>query len=82
MKRRKFIKTTGAAVTLPILLNGFGIKAYGQDSLLGSLAEDRVMVLIQLNGGNDGLNTVIPTDQYTNLQKALFSGRSNKNKNG
>ena len=23
--------------------------------------------LIQLNGGNDGLNTVIPLDQYSNL---------------
>ena len=31
---------------------------------------DHVLVLIQMNGGNDGLNTVIPTDQYTNLTKA------------
>ena len=28
---------------------------------------DRVLVLIQLNGGNDGLNCVIPVDQYSAL---------------
>jgi uncharacterized protein (DUF1501 family) len=30
-------------------------------------AEDRVLVLIRMNGGNDGLNMVFPIDQYANL---------------
>lgn len=28
----------------------------------------KVLVIIQQNGGNDGLNTVLPIDKYTNLQ--------------
>lgn len=36
-------------------------------------ANGRVMVLIQLAGGNDGLNTIIPLDQYS----ALSVARSN-----
>ena len=34
---------------------------------------DRVLVIIQMTGGNDGLNTVIPLDQYS----ALSTARSN-----
>ena len=34
---------------------------------------DRVLVLVQLNGGNDGLNTFVPIDQYANL----FNARQN-----
>lgn len=29
--------------------------------------EDRVLIIIRMNGGNDGLNTVIPLDGYDNL---------------
>ncbi|SFC35397.1 DUF1501 domain-containing protein [Spirosoma endophyticum] len=79
MKRRDFL-TAASASLLPVMLNGFGLKAMSRQSvlvqsLLGTtaLASDRVLVIIYLNGGNDGLNMVIPRDQYS-----LYNGlRSN-----
>jgi uncharacterized protein (DUF1501 family) len=75
MKRRDFIKNTAiAGVVLPQFLNGFSLKAMAQTSLMPAAGHEqingRVLVLIQLNGGNDGLNTVIPVDQYGAYQAA------------
>ncbi len=57
---------------LPFLLNGMPVSALLRSSAFTSLNgdSDRVLVLIQLNGGNDGLNTIIPIDQYDNLANA------------
>lgn len=78
MKRRNFLKNIGAGVALPTVLNGLGVRAYAASplsALLNSLTTDtdHVLVMIQLSGGNDGLNTVIPLDQYDKL----YNGRSN-----
>ncbi|MFT4522262.1 MAG: hypothetical protein ACI8ZN_001202, partial [Bacteroidia bacterium] len=75
MKRREFLKSTAPFAALPILMNGLPITTLGNPDVMNKLAgafvnTDHVLVLIQMNGGNDGLNTVIPTDQYTNLTKA------------
>ena len=74
MKRRKFISALSAATVLPSLLDGFSFKTFAASPLLQALANstnnDHVLVLIQLNGGNDGLNTVIPLDQYSQLAAA------------
>ena len=75
MKRRTFIQRALPVATIPFLINGLPIKAFGKGSvfegLLKSAAEnDRVLVIIQLQGGNDGLNTVIPLDQYSALSTA------------
>lgn len=76
MKRRDFLKNTTAA-TAPLLLNGFPLFASPSSGsrLLDLLAQSsqacgKVLVIIQQNGGNDGLNTIIPLDKYTNLQNA------------
>lgn len=68
MKRRDFIKTLpigAAAASIPIVLPGFTAEAYAGNPLLHALlgAENnsrRILVLINLSGGNDGLNTCIP----------------------
>ena len=75
MKRKSFIKRALPVATLPFLINGLSFKAFGKGSafeqmLRAATQTDRVLVLIQLNGGNDGLNTVIPLDQYSALSAA------------
>ena len=69
MKRRQFVRNISlATLSVPFISDGFGMKAVNQKLFNFSTgSEDRVLILIQLNGGNDGLNTVIPIDQYANL---------------
>ena len=77
MKRREFLSNTiPAAVAMPALLNGFSFTAHSKSEnalgwLLGQTTDtDHVFVLIQLGGGNDGLNMVIPLDLYANYYNA------------
>jgi len=73
--RRSFIKTTGLA--------GFGLSAYFSgipvmsaassaylEMLANSAGEEKILVLINLNGGNDGLNTVVEkgNDEYYRIR--------------
>ena len=69
--RRDFLSGLGLAAGGAFMLGGTSVKAFGATPLLSQLAAmetDRVLVLIQLSGGNDGLNTVIPfnNDIYYN----------------
>jgi len=69
MKRRQFLRNLTVAGSLaPLMLHGYSVQAFQEhpisDLLIHSECDDRVLVLVQLNGGNDGLNTVIPIDQY------------------
>ncbi|MBS1664790.1 MAG: DUF1501 domain-containing protein [Bacteroidetes bacterium] len=74
MRRRDFLRQ-GALLSLPFLINRFPVEAMSTNPLLHLLAaksldSGRVLVLLQLNGGNDGLNTVISLDRYSELTNA------------
>lgn len=62
MHRRKFIRSLSAASLGGLAVRGFGNPLLGPT--FDRAGEDRVLVIVQLYGGNDGLNTVIPLDQY------------------
>ena len=69
MKRRQFLQNTSSLVSVPFLLNGLPLKAASSQFLYDAIDadNDKILVLIQLNGGNDGLNTIIPLDKYSIL---------------
>ena len=61
--RRDFLSGLGTTLAGAFMLAGTPIRAYAENPLIKQLRNedsDRVLVLIQLSGGNDGLNTVIP----------------------
>jgi len=69
MKRRNFLKILPAAGITPFAVNGFSMRPFANSRIAHILAncqgvQDRSLVLIQLKGGNDGLNTVIPLPRY------------------
>lgn len=74
MNRRSFLRS-GSVFSLPMMLGGVHVGVMANSNLAYLMQEenDRVFVLIQQNGGNDGLNMVIPLDQYP----ALSGVRSN-----
>src|ERR1043165_7274862 len=78
--RRQFIQaglTLAAAVpTIPWFLNSsaFGLPLAGAGlSSIPGVPEDHILVVVQLSGGNDGLNTVVPygMDHYDKVRPAI-----------
>ncbi|MFB0910508.1 MAG: twin-arginine translocation pathway signal, partial [Flavobacterium sp.] len=64
MRRRHFIKLTSTASALSLLPTEVSAlyKSVGMSGCPD--VSSKKIVLIQLSGGNDGLNTVVPINQY------------------
>jgi len=76
MKRRTFLKTAAAgAAASPIVLGGLPLHARSSLSMLAQMPadNDRILIIAQLFGGNDGLNTIIPADddEYYRLRPGI-----------
>ncbi len=69
MKRRDFLKRS-SLVSMPLMLGGLGVSSVKGSKMFDFINPDneKILVLIFLNGGNDGLNTLIPMNYYDELQ--------------
>ncbi len=80
--RRRFLASLGATVAVATA-GSFGISVWGRDPSRTSATAapplslgpglDRTLVVIEMGGGNDGLNTVVPyaDDRYHDLRGSL-----------
>lgn len=68
MKRRSFIKKVSLAGGAGMALGGIPLQVLAGNSQIKKFASDsnneNVLVFIQLHGGNDALNTLVPVSQY------------------
>ena len=84
MKRRTFLKSAIAtAAATPFFLEGMQVHASTPLKFLAQMPQadlnDRILIICQLFGGNDGLNTIIPsnTDLLPNNYETYLSIRPN-----
>lgn len=71
--RRSFLQTLGIGCAGGIMLGGNYLSASTTKSLMMALNgadNDRVLVLIRLQGGNDGLNTIVPLYDFDTYAQA------------
>lgn len=74
MKRRQFLQSS-SILSLPVMLGGLEVAAITSSPLFNFINndDDKILLLVQLFGGNDGLNMVIPLDQYSGLSQVRAS---------
>lgn len=71
--RRMFMRNLGIAGSVSLMLGKTPITAMSSSPLSWGLTNsnsDRILVLVRLKGGNDGLNTIIPIFDYGTYQTA------------
>lgn len=69
MKRRNFLKILPAAGVSSFVVNGYSMRPFANSRMAKLVGDcdgirERALILIQLKGGNDGLNNIIPIAQY------------------
>jgi uncharacterized protein (DUF1501 family) len=66
--RRNFIKKLPVAASIPFALANVPVRVLGEENTLTQMAaaagENRRLIILQMHGGNDGLNCVIPVETY------------------
>lgn len=87
MKRRNFLRLLPAAGISSFAVNGFAMRPFANARIANMLAscqdvQDRTLVLIQLKGGNDGLNTIIPMAMYDRYAELRPTTRINDSGQG
>ncbi len=71
--RRSFLQALGIAGSGSMMLGSNFLTASAPSPLTAAIAgaeTDNILILIRLSGGNDGLSTIIPIDQYDTYANA------------
>ena len=73
MKRRQFLRNSLAVGLGSMLIPRWLHPLLAQSDYLRDRGQNRILVILNLGGGNDGLNTIIPfeDDEYYNLRPTI-----------
>ena len=81
--RRSFMQMLGLAGTGTMMLGGSNLTAASPSPLVDAISNsesDKILLLVRLKGGNDGLNTIVPLYDYDVYAKKRPTIRIKENK--